>query len=562
MEKRVADLDSRLKFYYGKELYEAGKYDKAFEVLLNASGLPDLGLDDRILALQYCCYSIMGVASKFLPQHREESYARARQLAFQGLQLSPKRAEFFNIIAESYLYENKFSEALPYLNAQEKCDFLAPGGKYSGAIFSFSPLYQEIPKIQKAKAYLNLGMVEEAREEAQTALDKFKSVEAKSFLDELDKLIPLMTLSGDKTKTQDIVFTCPPVQAYPFDEEIYKTKGLGGSETALIQVAKWLKILTGRSVKVFNMRQDTLISDSGVEYIPNSKLNEYFMKYEPSVHIAWRHNTKMTEAQTYLWAHDLITPSVELIQNFDYMLCLSPFHREYTHAMCGVPYEKIITTRNGLDPKKFDFQRKPKNPNKVVWMSSPDRGLERCMLVLDKVRDEFPEIELHVYYGLDNLYKYGLSELADKLKRMMKERPWVKYHGFTEQSKMYHDVSDATIWLHPCDFIETYCITAIEMLSLGVYPITRRLGGLQDTLKDAEKRGMAVMLDHDCILPDEFDAYAEATKKALREKAWERVQFDPKTVSWEGVARDWINFMEIESPKTLAPMKDLREATI
>jgi len=89
---------------------------------------------------------------------------------------------------------------------------------------------------------------------------------------------------------------------------------------------------------------------------------------------------------------------------------------------------------------------------------------------------------------VENLYKYGLKDLADKLKSMMASRPFVKYHGFTEQNKMYRDVADAVIWLHPCNFIESYCITALEMLALGIYPVTRRLGALQTTLADAEKK--------------------------------------------------------------------------
>ena len=202
-------------------------------------------------------------------------------------------------------------------------------------------------------------------------------------------------------------------------EEIYKTKGLGGSETALIQVAKWLKKLTGRSVKVFNMRDEDLIAESGVEYLSNKKITEYFSKYSPKIHIAWRHNIKLTNATTYLWCHDLTTASVESVHNFDKIMCLSEFHKNYVMAKQNVPAEKIYLTRNGIDPEKFKFERKPKDPNKIVWMSSPDRGLERGILVVENARKQFPDLTLHVYYGLDNLYKYGLGALAEKLKAMM-----------------------------------------------------------------------------------------------------------------------------------------------
>ena len=201
-------------------------------------------------------------------------------------------------------------------------------------------------------------------------------------------------------------------------------------------------------------------------------------------------------------------------------------------AKQSVPAEKIIVTRNGLTPEKFAFERKPKNPNKLVWMSSPDRGLDRAMLVCDEVRKQYPDIELHVYYGLDNLYKFGMQGLADKLKAMMDERPYVKYHGFTEQNKMYHEVSDAVAWCHPCNFIETFCITALEMLALGIFPVTRKLGALQDTLKEAEMHNYAIMHNSDCITQDQINIYAESIKKVLSERAWERVSLDIEKHSW------------------------------
>jgi hypothetical protein len=61
---------------------------------------------------------------------------------------------------------------------------------------------------------------------------------------------------------------------------------------------KWLvnlKKLTGRPVKVFNMRSEDYIAESGVEYISTQKLNVYMSKFRPKMHIAWRHNIKLTQ---------------------------------------------------------------------------------------------------------------------------------------------------------------------------------------------------------------------------------------------------------------------------
>jgi glycosyltransferase involved in cell wall biosynthesis len=210
-------------------------------------------------------------------------------------------------------------------------------------------------------------------------------------------------------------------------------------------------------------------------------------------------------------------------------------------AKQGVKEDKIMLTSNGLDPQKFDFKRKEKDPNKIVFMSSPDRGLDRAMLICDELIKTHKDIKLHVYYGLENLYKYGLKDLATKLKEMMDARTYVVYHGFTEQSKMYQDVSDAVVLCHPANFIETYCITAIEMLVLGIFPVTRRMGALANTLAEAESKEQAILLEHGANNEQEIKEYAENVRYVLDNKLWEKVSLDPETVSWEKVAKQWIN---------------------
>jgi glycosyltransferase involved in cell wall biosynthesis len=549
LENMKGKFDGRLQFYFGKELYEAQRPREALEEFRKAFQRNDVEHHDRILTCQYAAYSAMACADEIkdeLKDQKEKFLSEAVRFAHEGLQLEPNRAEMHCILGDVALKRQNLVAAIPAYAAAKSCiDPKSFGSPYEGAIYSFSDCYNETPRLQLAKINFHLGRIDEAEKEAEECVAKYGSEDGKQVLAEIKRVRPLVTLENNQEETDDIVFTCPPVTAYPFDEEIYKTKPLGGSETALVQVAREIKAITGRKVIVFNMRDEDLIADSGVEYLSVKKTNEYFSRFRPKVHIAWRHNIELTKAKTYLWCHDLVTPTVEAKRNFHKILCLSEFHKQYVMGKQGVPAEKIQLTRNGIDPQKFLFDRPVKNPNKLIFMSSPDRGLDRAMLVCDEVRKDFPEAELHVYYGLENLYKYGLADLAEKLKAMMAERPWVKYHGFTEQSKMYRDVADASVWVHPCNFIETFCITALEMLALGVFPVTRRLGALANTLAEAEQKREAILLDHDCSNPDEIKAYANAVCRAILNKQWKNVSLDLNAHSWHSVAREWAGFMEL-----------------
>jgi glycosyltransferase involved in cell wall biosynthesis len=550
--KQSGKIDARMQFYYGKELYEAGRPIEALLAFDDALKMDGIEHHDKMLSVQYGGYASMAAFDQTKPEfqaERSKYIDKALEFAHAGFRQDPNRAEFYVMAGDAHVRVGNIAAAVPYFAAAKSClkNFASP---YASPIYSFKHMYGEAPSVQLSKIYAHLGLLDKARVEAKECIEAYNSEEAKQVLAEIDRVTSLTTIKNNQVQTDDIVFTCPPQSAYEFDEEIYKTKPLGGSETALVQMARLLKEKTGRRVLVFNMRQNDLVAESGVEYISCARVTEYFSKFKPAVHIAWRHNIKMTEATTYLWCHDLFTPGVESAHNFDKFLALSPFHKNYTMGLHGVPEDKIIVTRNGIDPEKFKFERKPKNPNKIVWMSSPDRGLERAIDIVDEVRKEFPDVELHVYYGIENLHKYGpvMANLATRLKTMMEMRPWVKYHGFTEQSKMHREVSDAVIWNHPNDFIETFCITALETMANGIFPIARRLGALADTLGEAAEKRQAVLLDYDYKDTQEsIRLHKNAICRVILNRQWENISFDTEKHSWGSVANEWVEFMGLES---------------
>lgn len=555
-QRRAGKLDGRLTFYYGKELFENNKSAEAIPILHESIERNDVAPHDKILAVQYACYAALQELEKVKPEFQFEGASKIIEMAMKGLILDQKRAEFWIIIADCYFRFGRMHEALPFYAAAANCTGVPMAGDpFTAPIHSFAQLYRDYPRNKMAAIYANTGNFDESRRLLNESISKWDSAEGKQILAELDKVVSLTRLDNQKEKVEDIVFTCPPQTAYQFDEELYKTKGMGGSETALIEMAKELKKKTGRPVKVFNMRNESLFADSGVQYISTNHIPEYFARYEPKVHIAWRHNLKLTNAPSYLWCHDLMIPGVEHGLNVDKVLCLSPFHRDFLASSQGVPRERILQTRNGIAPEKWaQIQKVPKNPYKFVYASSPDRGLDRCMKILDLVREKYP-VELHVYYGLDNLYTFGQGAMADNLKKMMEERPWVKYHGFTEQKKMYAECADAAMIVHPNDFIETFCITALEMPISGVYMITRRWGAIADTLKPFEDAGMAKMLDCDSVTPEEHRIWADECIKAIEEKRWENISVSPERYSWRSVAGEWVKMFDLW-PKEEKPLEE------
>ena len=533
-EKNLGNLDARMLYYYGKELFETDNNGKAQEIFDQALSSPGLEIHDRILCTQFACYALM----------KAGNFQKALELAHTAIMLAPNRAEFHSICGDCYLKLGRIHDAIPYFEASKACESSVPGS-VGQAIFSTKDLYTTYPRNQLARIHFHLGDIKKAKEQAKESME-MGSQEGKSVLEEIEKIHSQVTAFDQAKPCEDIVITCSPNGAYEWDGEIYKNKSMGGSETAAIEMAQWLHKLSGRPVKIFNPRTVSK-TVNGVEYLPTNDIHDYMRKNKPWLHIAWRHNLKVTDAPTFLWCHDLYTPGGEDQRNYNKMLCLTPFHKRYVQSIQGVPEDKILITRNGLEPSRFSDGPWEKDPWKFVFSSSPDRGLDRAMRVLDRVREKYPQIKLHVFYGIEHLHKYGHEELQKKLKLMMEERKdWVVYHGATEQVELMRQFKTAAYCLQPSDFIETSMISALERVCCGVYQIIRKIGGLVDTLADAEKQGMADLVASECITETEYDLYAERVIQAIESEAYKRVNYSANSWSWESVAKEWLEILPKE----------------
>lgn len=533
-ERHSGELDPRMRYYYGKELVENQKPLEGFSELMNAVKEESLELHDRIMGLQYACLAAMQL----------NQFEKAIQLAHQGLQLAPLRAEFYVAIGDCCLKSNRPHDSLPFFAAASRCPYQGQS-QIQGALFSHADSYGAYPLHQMARVYAALGDMEKAEAMANESVKFGASVETAGILKDIAMIKEKI---GDgktpRKKTDDIVISCPPNTLYEWDEEIYKTKGIGGSETAAVEMARWMSTITGRKVLIFNSRSHKKVFGD-VEYRPASECPEYFRDNSPAAHIAWRHVTKLSEDPMYLWCHDLGAMGIDRHKDLHKIFALSEFHGRYLHSMFGVPKDKIIVTRNGINPTRFLRPRGQKEFGKIVFSSSPDRGLIRALHVMDEVVKTFPEAKLHCYYGFDNMMKMGMTELAAQIQKEMFARPYVVNHGNLTQSELTKELSTACVWLYPTNFLETYCITAIEALCSRVHPVVRAWGALPDTLQGS----YSSLVDHDCESPEDVRTYAEHVVTALKTKAWEHMEVDPNKHSWESVAKDWVRILGLtETP--------------
>lgn len=524
------EIPPRMLFYYGKELTENGFPDKGCKPLLDAVKSGKLDVHDNLLAIQYAAHSAIQC----------KAYPQAVDLLTSGLKLAVERAEYWCLLGDAYLAANTLDQAIFCYETASRCR----ANDMGGMIVVSDHAYSEYPRKQLATIFLTHGNIEKAK----VHIDWMKEVnhpEYEVFNQRLMGLKDLGTVRQDLPKTGDVIITCPPRAAVTdWDENTLESKGHGGSETAAIEVAKHIKRKTNRRVKIFHPRVQRDMMASGVEYLPIQDLQGYLHNIEPHAHIAWRHSVRLSPAKMVVWCHDLQCPGAEG-GTYDKIMALSGFHKEYLKETNGVKEDKILLGYNGINPDDFKEDAE-KDPLKVVFSSSPDRGLIQTIDIVKKAREiSGLDLKLHCFYGFENMRKAGQHEWADRIEAKILDNPFVISHGLVTKRVLMKHFKEAAVWLYPNDFIESFCITAIEALCAGTWPIVRDMGALKYTLKEAIEKGMCDLLTVEVIDDASIGLWANTLVEAILEKKWERVKVEPENYSWEKVADLFIKEMAL-----------------
>lgn len=288
--------------------------------------------------------------------------------------------------------------------------------------------------------------------------------------------------------TPRIIFWCGR-SLEPWAPPTLTTTGIGGSETAVVHIAKKFAE-KGYRVDVYNGAERFEGVYDGVGYFDPGRLRA---GEKCDVLVSWRNPGAYqlpVEAKTRLcWLHDLnYGPGAGPdLAKFDRVMGVSQWHADHlaqTYDLTNVDY-----VPNGIDLSRFGEVKKV--PFRVVYGSSPDRGLKLLLALWPLVVAVEPEATLHIAYGWENIDKRianGDQHFAD-LKRDVTERidamPSVTWRGRLPQDELARFYGEAWVWAYPSDFLEVSCITAMEAMAGGAVPVTSAAGALKETIGDA-----------------------------------------------------------------------------
>jgi 2-polyprenyl-3-methyl-5-hydroxy-6-metoxy-1,4-benzoquinol methylase/glycosyltransferase involved in cell wall biosynthesis len=347
-------------------------------------------------------------------------------------------------------------------------------------------------------------------------------------------------------------------------EQILET-GLGGSETALAKTAEHFA-RRGYDVRVYageggGVRGDRVSvgdqteANGQVLYLPATL-------WDPGESCDLFISSRVPEAfdrtivanERALWLHDAdygdrLTP--ERLERATKVLVMSKFQLELLDEMYGIK-DKALLTRNGIETGFFGGAAGPRQ-QRVVFSSSPDRGLDVLLEVWPLVLKQVPEAELHhtyapVYHEYRKLYPH-LQQFHNRIEELQKATTNVVAHDSLGQQQLAALYETARCWAYPswntiaqAPFPEISCISAMEAQAAGVVPVCLNYAALKETVVCGAR--VDIKQRSGKLTKPWKEEFAGCIIRALTDDAW----FEKETaigieyaseLDWSGVVDQW-----------------------
>lgn len=283
---------------------------------------------------------------------------------------------------------------------------------------------------------------------------------------------------------KDIVYYCGMTD-FEWNPEMAKTKGIGGSEEAVINLTtEWAKM--GYNVTVYAQCGHESKVHDGVLWEPFWKFN---VRDKQDVVIVWRtpipldHDINAPIILVDL--HDVI-PEGEFTEKrlakISKIMVKTKFHRS---LFPSVPDDKFAIIPNGLDFGLFGEEIK-KDQYVMVNTSSPDRCMDVLPELFKRVKEKVPQARLKWAYGFD-IFDIMFAGDPDKqkwkndtLKAMVEAG--IENLGRLSQKACAKLYQEANILAYPTEFAEIDCISVKKAQACGAFPIATDFGALDESI--------------------------------------------------------------------------------
>jgi len=256
-----------------------------------------------------------------------------------------------------------------------------------------------------------------------------------------------------------------------------------------------------------------------------------------------------------LWAHYAHDQPIFLNVDWskiNHVVCVSNWQKEQFIKYLKLSPNKISVIRNGGADYFIPSAKKEKT---LIYASTPFRGLEYLPQIFRLVLNKHPDAKLKVFSGM-KLYGQEDTKEYQKLYDELSNTSNVTYSGPIHHEDLAKELQSAAILAYPNTWEETSCVTLIEAMRSGVYPVITNIGALPETCNGF---GTIIKMNgtntsKGWIPSNKFiNEYANAINKVLDDYKYintEKIStFACKYYDWKVIAKEWEELIKLLTNK-------------
>jgi tetratricopeptide (TPR) repeat protein/cephalosporin hydroxylase len=267
-------------------------------------------------------------------------------------------------------------------------------------------------------------------------------------------------------------------------------KGVGGSETYIIEIARWIQAHNTYNCYVFCKCSKSEIFegvyykslDEYPEFLVNNIIHTVIVsRYSEYIPMSLHNNVE----NAYLVLHDL-GPSgliIPVVPKLKKVLCLTDWHTKYFVKNFSLLEDRTESFYYGIDTNLFKPSIKVKNS--FIYSSFPNRGLLPLLQMWPKIKSAIPNASLQVFSDINGKWVNEVAgEQMNQIRNIINSGVLrdVEIVGWVSKKELAEAWSKAEFWVYPCIFEETFCLTALEAAATKTFAISTPLAALQETV--------------------------------------------------------------------------------
>lgn len=159
----------------------------------------------------------------------------------------------------------------------------------------------------------------------------------------------------------------------------------------------------------------------------------------------------------------------------------SNWQMQMYNIFLGLPYKETRVIHNMVSPLDLHKRASHTDPIKIIYHTTPHRGLELLVPVFERLAEEHTDIELHVY---SSFRIYGWDERDkpyEELFARIDAHPRMHNHGTVSNEEMRAILPTMDIYAYPSIWPECCSLAMIEAQSAGLHIVTPNYASLPET---------------------------------------------------------------------------------